>query len=88
MNKMMKFPFTHIACWIWWSVFASFYIRIVDGIGSKTSSIDQLTGIFDVFKNSNNASNEPSVDAWTYTPSGLNFIWLSADRSSFATSSL
>lgn len=48
----------------------------------------QHTGIFDVFKNSNSASNEPNVDAWTYTPSELNFIWLSADRSSFATSSL
>lgn len=53
-----------------------------------TNQYDKHTGILDVLKNSNNASREPSVDAWTYTPSELNFIWLSADRSSLATSSL
>lgn len=31
-------------------------------------SLEKLTGIFEVFKNSSNASNEPRVDACTKTP--------------------
>lgn len=52
---------------------------------NKTQS---LTGIFDVRKNSNRASNEPKVEACTYTPVAASLMWLKALFSSRATSSL
>lgn len=41
---------------------------------TENSNECKPTGILEVLKNSNNASNEPKVDACTYTPSELNFM--------------